>query len=107
MNLAPRLTGAADGGQRKRVTTTLTFGGDDARDLLEILIQAVDVTRSTGARPRVRVGGRFYEPFELSGLVALLPGSEIQSHHLAMLRKHVSAGQKDYRSAGIDLINLA
>ncbi len=75
---------------------TLRFDGDDRRDLLDTLIEAVRITAETGERPSVKVGGQLYPGYELVRVARLLPDYELQDHHAAKVAEMFQWPQHGY-----------
>ncbi len=82
---------------------TLRFDGEDLRDLLDTLIEAVRITDETGERPSVEVGGHVYGGYELVRGARLLPEDELQEHHPAKVADLFRRPQKRYRSTAYNL----
>src|ERR1700730_9173696 len=92
--------------------TTLTFNESDLWELLELLIQAVELTQKTGQRPEVEVNGKLYAPFELEKVARILSekvGYEepLQPHHQTKIDKIFLKKQHGYGRTGYNLATRA
>ncbi len=83
--------------------TTLRFDGDDRRDLLDTLIEAVRITDEIGERPSVEVGGQVYAGYELARLAGLLPDYDLREHHAAKVAEMFELPQQGYRHTAYNL----
>ena len=63
----------------------LKFDDTDYHNLIDLLVEAVQVTEATGHRPSVVVDGRTYDPYDLPKVAALLPHNEpLNERHAAL-----------------------
>ncbi len=83
--------------------TTLRFDGDDLRDLLDVLIEAVRITDETGERPSAQVSGKVYAGYELVRVAQLLPDDELQEHHAAKVAEMFERPQHGYSRTAYNL----
>ena len=66
--------------------TTLRFEGDDYRNLIDTLIDAVEVAAREGERPSIEVNGRTYGELHLVNVAMLLPYAEpLQERHQSLV----------------------
>lgn len=82
--------------------TTLQFTGTDYRDLIDVLIQAVELTGG-GDRPTIEVNGKVYAGFDLLKVAALLPDDDLLPHHQAAIEKMFQKKQRGYRRTAYNL----
>ncbi len=82
---------------------TLEFNGEDTRDLLDVLIEAVDVARSTGKSPQVVVRGKTYMGYDLAKVARLLPEEPLLPKHEEVIEKMFTKPQRTYGRAGSNL----
>jgi hypothetical protein len=62
---------------------TLQFRGTDFRDLLDVLVQAVELA-AAGERSAINVNGVIFGP-DLSGIAALMPDAPLSKQHQAVV----------------------
>ena len=87
--------------------TEIKFAGDDLRWLLEVLVEACEVTSREGERPLVIVNGKTYQGYKLLKVALLLPDEELQEHHKIMMGTLFKAKQRGYRRTGWNLAHRA
>jgi hypothetical protein len=83
--------------------TKLTFLGSDRRELLDILIEAAEVTRIEGRRPEIVVDGKTYAPHDLVKVAALLPDEPMLPHHQEKIDRMFQRKQYGYRGTANNL----
>src|SRR4051794_10655895 len=61
-----------------QIIANLQFDGVDNRDLIDVLIEVINITKNDGQIPSVEVAGKRYSPFELTKLANLLSALDNQ-----------------------------
>jgi hypothetical protein len=79
---------------------TLQFTGTDLRGLLDVMIEAVNVTKATGIGPAVEVNGKV---FGLLDVAALIPDGDLSPDHQALISKIFLKRQRGYRRTAYNL----
>jgi hypothetical protein len=82
----------------------LKFLGRDRRQLLDILIQAVEITSAEGNPPAIEVDGA---PHDLLKVAALLPDEPLQPDHQDKVNKLFKRRQHGYQRTGYNLAHRA
>jgi hypothetical protein len=84
----------------------LTFSGRDFRDLLDVLISAVDLA-GREPRPSIIVNGMIYAPGDLMKVAGLLPDLKLSAKHQAAVSRLLQKPPRGYRRAGASLARHA
>jgi hypothetical protein len=87
--------------------TTLRFLERDRRQLLDVLIQAVDIASIEGKPPEIEVDGRVYASHDILKVAALLPDEPLQPHHQDTIDRMFKKRQRGYGRTGYNLAHRA
>jgi hypothetical protein len=86
------------------MVAVLKFDDTDYHNLIDLLVEAVQVTEATGHRPSVVVDGRTYDPYDLPKVAALLPHNEpLNERHAALVATVFDRRQRGYGRTAYNL----
>jgi hypothetical protein len=87
---------------------TLKFVSSDYRELIDLLVEAVEIASVTGERPSIEVDGKTYAPYDLEKLSLLLVHDEpLQERHEAKVAKIFDKRQHGYGRTAWNLAHRA